>query len=34
MASDVVFVDNIDKKSFKDYIYKLFNGPVDWSVKK
>jgi hypothetical protein len=34
MAGDAAFVDNIDKKSSKNYIYKLFSRLVDWLVRK
>jgi hypothetical protein len=34
MASDAAFADNIDRKSSKSYIYKLFSRPVDWLARK
>ncbi|QSS48835.1 hypothetical protein I7I53_08967 [Histoplasma capsulatum var. duboisii H88] len=33
-ASDASFVDNSDKISTEGYIFKLFEGPVDWKSKR
>lgn len=33
-ASDPAFADNLDRKSSKSFLFKLYGGPIDWSAKK
>ena len=34
VSSDASYGDNPDRRSSGGYLFKLFNGPIDWSAKK